>query len=436
MRRIRNAGLRKRCSCPRRHWAKCPHGWHFNFKWKGVHHRLSLDREVGRPVTNKTDAHAEADRIRREIREGRFRKAETGPSATLEQLGEIYFAKQLTKNGGPLPKYERDRWNLMMRTSIRRANGIEQRLGSIEASDLTKHDVQAFQDFHGHVRMDRYMDVHGHERLRRRGGPVGANRCLLRLRAFYNWALAQEYVMQTPFKRGTASVIRMFKETERERRLEPGDEERLLAASNSHLRVLVVAALETCCRVSELLTLQWKHVRFDLNEIRLPAANTKARRMRILPMSQRLKSLLEMRRHDPDGQPWGPEAYVFGNEVGQRIHSVDTAWKAACRRADIVGLHFHDLRREAGSRLLEGGMPEHYVQRFLDHANLSTTSRYLKTTRRGMHEALQRFEEGRMRCTNVAQGTTAALTLKESPPEPRVAEPPVSVALTGQSLNH
>ena len=81
-------------------------------------------------------------------------------------------------------------------------------------------------------------------------------------------------------------------------------------------------------------------------------------------------------------------------------------------------------------------MPEHYVQRFLDHANLSTTSRYLKTTRRGMDEALRRVEEGRMRCTNVAEGADAAITLEENPAEPRVAEPPVSVALTGQSLTH
>ena len=57
-----------------------------------------------------------------------------------------------------------------------------------------------------------------------------------------------------------------------------------------------------------------------------------------------------------------------------------------------VGLTFHDLRRKAGSRLLEGGMRAHYGQRFLDHANLSTTSRYLKTTRRGTHEALTRVD--------------------------------------------
>lgn len=436
MPRNRNGGLRKRCRCPRRQWAKCPHGWHVNFKWKGVHYRLSLDREVGQPVTNKTDALAEADRIRREIREGRFRVAQVGPSATLEQVGEFYFAKHMTKNGTMLPACEQHRWNLMMRTTIRRANGVEQRLGTIEADALTRHDVEAFQEFHRQVRIERHPDAKGVERARRRGGPVGTNRCLLRLRAFYNWALAHEYVAHTPFKRGTASVIRMDKETERERRLEPGEEERLLAACQPHLRVLIVGALESCCRISELLTLQWKHIRFDLGELRLPAANTKARRMRILPISQRLRSLLEMRRHDPAGKPYPADAFVFGNEVGERVRSVDTAWQAACRRADIVGLHFHDLRREAGSRLLEAGMPEHYVQRFLDHANLSTTSRYLKTTRRGMHEALRRVEERRTRCTNIAHEADPTVTLRAESADPRGSQDPASEALPGPSHTH
>jgi integrase len=34
-----------------------------------------------------------------------------------------------------------------------------------------------------------------------------------------------------------------------------------------------------------------------------------------------------------------------------------------------VGLHFHDLRREAGSRWLEGGVPLHKVRDRLGHAN-------------------------------------------------------------------
>ena len=48
-------------------------------------------------------------------------------------------------------------------------------------------------------------------------------------------------------------------------------------------------------------------------------------------------------------------------------------------------------------------MAPHYVQAFLDHANLSTTSRYLNITSQGMHAALKRVDEERgIRCNTVA----------------------------------
>jgi len=40
-------------------------------------------------------------------------------------------------------------------------------------------------------------------------------------------------------------------------------------------------------------------------------------------------------------------------------------------------------------------MAANYVQKFLDHAKLSTTSRYLNVNRDGMHAALKRFEDAR-----------------------------------------
>ena len=81
MTKQRNRGLRKRCECPRKNWAKCSHPWHFNFKWKGEHYRFSLDREVGHPVTSKTEAEKEADRLRTAIREGRVSATTTRGSA-------------------------------------------------------------------------------------------------------------------------------------------------------------------------------------------------------------------------------------------------------------------------------------------------------------------------------------------------------------------
>jgi hypothetical protein len=55
-------------------------------------------------------------------------------------------------------------------------------------------------------------------------------------------------------------------------------------------------------------------------------------------------------------------------------------------------LHFHDLRREAGSRWLEGGVPLQVVRDWLGHANVSQTSTYLSSTSEGEYEAMRRFE--------------------------------------------
>ena len=104
------------------------------------------------------------------------------------------------------------------------------------------------------------------------------------------------------------------------------------------------------------------------------------------------RSVLEMRRTDPTGQLLPPDAYVFGNAVGERLTSIKTAWRNTCRRAGIEGLHFHDLRREFACRLLESSSDLHDVRDFLGHANITTTSRYVRSTPVRLAQALERME--------------------------------------------
>jgi integrase len=124
---------------------------------------------------------------------------------------------------------------------------------------------------------------------------------------------------------------------------------------------------------------------------------TKTNEPRTIPIGPRLKAELEMRRHGPDGKELPESAHIFGNELGEEIASVKTAWRATCRRAGIHDLHFHDLRREFGSRLLESGASEHDVRDFLGHANITTTSRYLKSTPLRLEKALANMERGSIR---------------------------------------
>jgi len=207
-------------------------------------------------------------------------------------------------------------------------------------------------------------DADGHERRRRTGGRVATNRNLALLRAAFNWAILNDLCERSPFKKGDVTAVKLSKESSRRRRLEGDEEQRLLAACDPilmnpktkqpmpeqpppRLRPIIEAAIETGCRLGELLSLQWRQVRLSdtRSEIVLEQSKTKTRTERRVPVSSRLKAILDMRRKDPAGNDLPGDGYVFGNAIGQRTHSIKTAWRLACRRAGIHDLHFHDLRR-------------------------------------------------------------------------------------------
>ena len=64
-------------------------------------------------------------------------------------------------------------------------------------------------------------------------------------------------------------------------------------------------------------------------------------------------------------------------ESGDRTNRLTAASRACYRR---IGLHFHDLRREFGSRVLESGSSLVEARDLLGHANISQTSTYLQST--------------------------------------------------------
>jgi Phage integrase family len=136
-----------------------------------------------------------------------------------------------------------------------------------------------------------------------------------------------------------------------------------------------------------------------------------------------------MRRDSPAGVPLPPSAHVFGDEIGQRIGNVRRAWQTAVLRAHghkpvldleeedrgegeggtrlspeseaayrTINLHFHDLRHEGGSRLLEAGWPVHDVQHMPGHASLQQTSTYLNATLGGLHESMRNLDQSRPAC--------------------------------------
>ena len=395
-----NNSLRKLCGCPKRQWSRCLHPWHFAFQWKGTHHRYSLDRLLGRKLTSKTEADAAAEQLRIDIRAGRDPRTVTSTShgVTVRQLLDAYEKAVIAPRGDTATRNHGAKVAVVTKTLVPAVTGALVAFGDWRVREVTTDALERFRD------------------ARAVTGRVGANRSMGTLSAAFSWgaSLRRGFVSDNPFKDGNRPALQKFEEQARTRRLRAGERERLLAACGDHLRAVVECALETGMRRGEILSLQWSQVRLSPNaQIVLPAWKTKTRRDRTIPISARLRAILEMRRIGPDGKERPGGAYVFGNEVGGRVLSFKRAWQTAVLKAHghkatyvsganlspvsramlrEIDLHFHDLRREAGSRWLDGGAPLHVVQSWLGHTNVAQTSSYLAVRDDGGADAMARLD--------------------------------------------
>lgn len=141
----------------------------------------------------------------------------------------------------------------------------------------------------------------------------------------------------------------------RDRRLERKEEERLFDAlqrtRNPLLVPIVRFALETAMRRSEILALRWRDIDVARRTARL--LMTKNGRPRSVPLSPRaLEVLHELSGQiSTNGEDPPRNAAVFDTTA----EAVKLAFQRAVKRAELEDFHFHDLRHEAISRLVERG---------------------------------------------------------------------------------
>jgi integrase len=427
--RQRNNGLRKLCGCARRNWPKCAHAWYFNFKPRGgIAYQFSLDVEIGMHLKTKEAAQAEVDRIRNEIRAGTFvRAAEKRQQAiaaleaagvepateivTLEHFTSIYL-ERVSQVRDRNKSWTNDRHMFGQLSAFVLTDGT--RLGERPVGSVAEDDLEAFL-----------------AALRLKGRAASTrNKYVQLLKASFRWAEKKGYVARNPISED--AEIRRAKVAQRNRRLQPdvldkdrkiveyGEEHRLLAAAGPRLQNLIVAALESCCRRGELLSLQWRDVSLERGDLTIRGEKAKDGDTRVLPISVRLAAVLKMAKTDPAGEDYRPDDYVFG-ELGRQVDNTKRAWETCVLKAHgyvpawqkkalapasraalrTIDLHFHDLRHEGASRLLESGWPLHHVQEMLGHSSLEQTSTYLNVQRSGLRDSMRRTDEARSRCEPV-----------------------------------
>jgi integrase len=345
---------------------------------------VSLPRWTNRAIGTK-EAAAALDDLRSAVRAGTFDRrglhysaAAGEPRLTFGDVADRYL------EAFPADADKRYYLRAMRQIEVPAAQGATIRLESKPLDAITTADIE-------------YVAAVWRARPdRRKGcaqrGAVAVRKLLQTARHLFNWSIKKGFADRTPFRREGVAVIEVKSVPGRSRRLIGDEEDRLLRSADPYTRDLLIAALETGCRGGELRSLQWSCVREK--EIIIEPAKAKTRRARAIPITQRLRAVLEMRLHAPDGTLLPVTAYVFGTAVGEPIakeHAGDL-WRTTCAAAGIVDLHFHDLRREFACRLMESGASAHETRDALGHSNLTMTNQYLSTSGIGLARAFDRFE--------------------------------------------
>jgi integrase len=165
-----------------------------------------------------------------------------------------------------------------------------------------------------------------------------------------SWALDRGLIGANPCERGG----RLYRGSRAENIWTVADETNFLAKAPTHLHLPLLLALWTGQRQGDLLRLPWSA--YDGTHIRLTQSKSKRRGARpvriIIPVGAPLKAALDAGRRRSDiiltnseGAPWTSDGFR-------------ASWGKACRRANVVGVTFHDLRGTAVTRLALVGCTE------------------------------------------------------------------------------
>ena len=372
----------------------------------GTYESVSTSGRTGRSRV-KTEADAVLDDLRKAVRAGTFDKRGVEPPRevsplTFRQLAEVYKERHVFAKGLAIGK-----------TINYRLKPLIDQFGERPIAEIRTADVE---DFIADLRKPRIVNRRPNRTLTN----ASINRSIELLRHMLNWAIGRGYLDRTPFRRGTETLIRkLHEDNRRRRRLTEVEETRLLEVAPPFLRSMIITALDTGMRQGEMLALRFGDIDWERQVIVLRGETTKSRKSHPVPIATaRLRAVLEWLRLEADGQKKPDEALVFSDETGDPVGRFRTAWVTAVLKAHGVkpewkaygwtgltpecaeqfrriNLHWHDMRHEYASRLVEKGVPLAQVRDLLGHASITTTERYDNQKLESLQAAAARLESGK-----------------------------------------
>lgn len=244
-----------------------------------------------------------------------------------------------------------------------------------------------------------YRDERLKEVSRLTGRPVTAKSLRRELAPLYHMFKVAKAEWHIPTGNPLQDLYLPAVDVRRERRLRPGEEERLLSEArklknldgspNPFVVPIILFALETAMRQGEILAVEFRNVDFERSLLVIPI--TKNGHSRTIPLTDRAMACLTLAFAQPRkiiGPPClTPTTKPFPTDV----EVVKSSWTRICKRAEprIEDLHFHDLRHEAISRLFELGLSIPEVASVSGHRTPAMLFRYAHASREAIQAKLR-----------------------------------------------
>ena len=243
---------------------------------------------------------------------------------------------------------------------------IAPKFGQLALSEINRRDVQVFQN----------------SLLKEGLSPASADHHVKLLRRLCNlavdWDLLEKNVLKgIPLYMVDNQVENYLSEDQMTRLMEV-----LRTDANRPVCLIMIYLLSTGCRLNEALKAEWKQVDIANRVWRIPATNSKSKRIRSVPLNDSAIWVLE--------QLGTQEKYmhVFVNKrTGTRYTSISRAWHRLRKLAGLPNMRAHDARHDAASRMSSAGVSLYQIAEVLGHSDPKVTMRYAHLSARALQDA-------------------------------------------------
>ena len=216
------------------------------------------------------------------------------------------------------------------------------------------------------------LELYQSELLSKGLKPATVNRRIGTLKHMFN--KANDWGMMTDEQAQKLNKIKLLKENNKRLKYLSSEECRaLLNACPDYIKPIVITAINTGMRKSEIFNLKWENVDMKHGFIKLNPEETKSGKGREIPINQHMEKVLTYQ----DSNRYDDSDYVFCSPVTCKpFKDIKRSFTSACNEAGIRGFRFHDLRHTFASQLVMAGAELASVQKLLGHATINMTMRY------------------------------------------------------------